>query len=265
MTRILGVDVSHFQAPAAPAGVPWSTIAQKCSFAIVRATYGHSPDSSAVAHVRNARAAGLQVGLYAFFRSTLSVTEQLDAFCAQALACGIGKGDLAPALDIEDDLTVKLEPSWEPAARAFVDGLVSEFGEALVYLTQRDFARLGKPAWVLERPLWTAHYTTAAAPATPGNKPCAIWQRTVGPYNPDGPGGAIKPLLLDQNVADGPLPLATTSPSHVVAPVAPPAPDIHDDLRALRLLAAGLTDELDLSHDAESAAAYDDPTNSGAA
>ena len=142
---------------------------------------------------------------------------------------------------------------------------MSEFGEALVYLTQRDFARLGKPAWVLERPLWTAHYTTAAAPATPGNKPCAIWQRTVGPYNPDGPGGAIKPLLLDQNVADGPLPLATTSPSHVVAPVAPPAPDIHDDLRALRLLAAGLTDELDLSHDAESAAAYDDPTNSGAA
>jgi hypothetical protein len=224
MTRLLGIDVSHFQSTSAPAGVPWSTIAQKCSFAIVRATYGSSKDSSAPLHVKPARAAGLQVGLYAFFRSTLSVAEQLDAFCAQAIACGVGKGDIAPALDVEDDLTAKLDPSWEPNVHAFVDGLVSEFGEAMVYITQRDFGRLGSPAWILERPLWTAHYTQAAKPATPGNKPCAIWQRTVGPYNPDGPGGAIKPMLLDQNVADGPLPLATTSASIVAAPVAPPDP-----------------------------------------
>lgn len=247
-TRLLGIDVSHFQAPAAPAGVPWSTIAQKCSFAIVRATYGSAKDASAVEHVKRARAAGLKVGLYAFFRSTLSVSEQLDAFCAQALACGVGKGDIAPALDIEDDLTAKLELAWEPLARTFVDGLLSEFGEAMVYITQRDFGRLGQPSWVLDRPLWTAHYTTAAKPATPGNKPCAIWQRAVGPYNPDGPGGAIKPMLLDQNVADGPLPLATTSSSTVEAPDVPPAPDNHDAIRAMRL-AAGL----DLSHDAESA------------
>ncbi len=251
MARLLGVDVSHFQDPAAPAGVPWSTIAQKCSFAIVRATYGISPDARAPLHIMNARKAGLQVGLYAFFRSTLPVSQQLDAFCAQALACGVGKGDIAPALDIEDDVTAKLDPSWEPGARAFVDGLVSEFGEALVYITQRDFGRLGKPAWVLERPLWTAHYTSAPAPATPGNKPCAIWQRLVGPYNPDGPGGAIKPMLLDQNRADAALPLATTSPSTVAAPDAPPAPDNHDDIRILRLVAAAGMAGLDLSHGEE--------------
>lgn len=233
--RQLGIDVSHFQNTAAPAGVLWSTIAQKCSFAIIRATYGSSKDSSAPAHVKNARAAGLQVGLYHFFRSTQSLQDQLDAFCAQAITCGIGKGDIAPALDIEDDLTAKLEPAWEANAHAFVTGLISEFGEAMVYTTQRDFGRLGKPSWVLDRPLWVAHYTAAAAPATPGNKPCAIWQRRVGPYQPDGPGGAIKPMLLDQNVADGALPLCTMTPSAIHPPVAPPAPDNHDDVRALRV------------------------------
>lgn len=238
MTRLLGCDVSHFQSTSAPAGVPWSTIAQKCSFAIIRATYGSSKDSSAVAHVKNARAAGLTVGLYHFFRSTQPVADQLDAFCSQAIACGVGMGDIAPAIDVEDDLTAKLDPTWEWGISRFVDGLLAEFGEAMVYITQRDFGRLGKPAWVLDRPLWTAHYTTAPKPATPGNKPCAIWQRTVGPYNPDGPGGAIKPMLLDQNVADGPLPLAKMSPSQVAPPLTPPAPDNHDDLRVLRAEAA---------------------------
>jgi len=252
MTRLLGIDVSHYQSTTAPAGVSWIKIAEKCRFAIARATYGSAPDASAVGHVHNARAAGLQVGLYAFFRSTQSVQEQLDAFCARALACGIGIGDIAPALDIEDDLTAKLEPSWEPSVRAFADGLASEFGVVMPYITQRDFGRLGKPAWILDHPLWVAHYTNAATPATPGNKPCAIWQRRVGPYEPDGLGGAIKPMLLDQNVADDPLPLATMSPSMVRAPGAPPAPDNHDDLRSMRL-AAALTAGLDLSHDDESA------------
>ncbi len=35
-------------------------------------------------------------------------------------------------------------------------------------------------------------------------------------------------MLLDQNVCDGPLPLAKMSPSPVVAPIAPPAPSTHE-------------------------------------
>ena len=260
MTRAFGVDVSHFQNTTAPAGVSWTTIGQKSSFAIVRATYGTSKDASAVAHVKNARAAGLQVGLYHFFRSTQSVADQLDAFCAQAIACGVGMGDIAPALDVEDDLTAKLDPSWETGISALTDGLLTEFGECMIYITQRDFGRLGKPAWILDRPLWVAHYTQAAKPATPGNKPCAIWQRTVGPYNPGGPGGAIKPMLLDQNVADGPLPLAKTSPTETVAPIAPDAPPTQPAMVVMRLeeqarndarwndLTIKLREGLDLSH-----------------
>jgi hypothetical protein len=251
MTRSYGIDVSHFQNTTAPAGVPWATIAQKSTFAIVRATYGSSRDVSAPAHIRNARSAGLQVGLYHFFRSTQPVADQLDAFCAQALACGVGTGDIAPALDVEDDLTAKLDPSWEPKLSAFTDGLLREFGEAMIYITQRDFGRLGKPLWIIDRPLWCAHYTQAVKPATPANKPCAIWQRTVGPYNPGGPGGAIKPMLLDQNVADGPLPLAKMSPSQVAAPLEPDAPVTQPELHALRLA----------EQEAHNAAGWDNLTN----
>lgn len=260
MVRSLGIDVSHFQNTSAPAGVPWSTIAQASKFAIVRATYGSSKDTSAVAHIRNARAARIQVGLYHFFRSTQEVQPQIDAFCAQALACGVGAGDIAPALDVEDDLTAKLDPSWEPKLSAMADALLKEFGEVMIYVTQRDFGRLGKPPWILDRPLWVAHYTQAAKPATPGNKPFAIWQRTVGPYNPGGPGGAIKPMLLDQNVADGPLPLAKLSPVDVAAPVAPDADSVQPALVVQRLaeqarndaawdsLTNKLREGLDLSH-----------------
>jgi lysozyme len=240
MTRSFGIDVSHFQNTTAPAGVSWPTIAQKSTFAIARATYGASKDSSAPAHIRNARAVGLQVGLYHFFRSTQGVAEQLDAFCAQALACKVGMGDIAPALDVEDDLTAKLDPSWEPKLGAFADGLLAEFGEAMIYITQRDWHRLGKPLWILDRPLWVAHYTQAPKPATPANKPCAIWQRTVGPYNPGGPGGAIDPKVLDQNVADGPLPLAKMSPSQVAAPDAPDAPTAQSELHEQRIAALDL-------------------------
>ncbi|HYQ47130.1 MAG TPA: glycoside hydrolase family 25 protein [Polyangiaceae bacterium] len=260
MSRIYGVDVSKFQNTTAPAGVSWATIAQASKFAIVRATYGTSKDASAPAHIKNARSARLQVGLYHFFRSTQPVGEQLDAFCAQAITCGVGMGDIAPAIDVEDDLTAKLDPSWEPSISAFVDGLLTEFGEAMVYITQRDFGRLGKPAWILDRPLWVAHYVNAEKPATPGNKPYAIWQRTVGPYNPGGPGGAIKPMLLDQNVADGPLPLAKTNPTDTIAPIAPEAPATQPALVVMRLeeqarndarwddLTANLYAGLDLTH-----------------
>jgi hypothetical protein len=107
---------------------------------------------------------------------------------------------------------------------------------------------------VLERPLWVAHYTQASKPATPGNKPYAIWQRTVGPYNPDGPGGAIKPMLLDQNVSDGPLPMATMSTSIVAPPAA--LGDPHPDQPALweqRLdaLTNAMHEGLDLTHDTD--------------
>lgn len=247
-----GIDVSKYQSTTAPGGVPWSLLAQTTDFVIVRATYGTYRDPSAVAHVRAARAVGMQVGLYHFFRASQSTVDQLAAFCAQALACGIRVGDICPALDIEDDPKVTdISPAISDAAEAMCSGLVASFGECLAYITQRDFGRMGKPAWVLDRPLWTAHYTGAAKPATPGNKPCVIWQHRVGPYQADGQGGAFKPMVLDQDRALLPIPACTRIPGATGSAPPPqdgPEPDHSlDELRALRVeaqlaLANHLTD-----------------------
>ena len=205
----------------------------------------------------------MAVGLYHFFRTSQPVTDQLAAFCAQALACGIKVGDICPALDIEDDGATgpKIDPSWAAPAHLMSLGLVANFGEAMMYVTQRDFGRMGKPDWVLERPLWCAHYTGAAAPATPGNAPWAIWQCRVGPYAANGQGGAFQPMLLDQNRAQR-LPPCTRVPGATGS--TPPPPDgpepdhTHDELAVARLdaMTNAAYAGLDLSHDAESEEAY---------
>lgn len=202
-----GVDVSHYQAPNAPGGIRWSALAASgCSFAMVRATYGTSRDPSAAQHVAQARAAGIAVGLYHFFRFSQSITDQLAAFGSVALACAIRVGDIAPAIDIEDDGGPVL-PSWSDSACVLAQGMTANFGDCTIYITQRGFGELGKPAWVLERGLWVAHYTGAPAPATPGNADWDMWQHRVGPWAFQGPGGAYAPdgSPARRGVAPGPL------------------------------------------------------------
>jgi hypothetical protein len=143
-------------------------------------------------------------------------------------------------------------------------GLLASFGEAMAYVTQRDFGRLGKPEWLLERPLWEAHYTAAPAPATPGNKPWRIWQYRVGPYLPGGPGGAFAPMLLDQNIADEPLPVCSRVPAQYPSTVVPSAPSpvfTHDELRALRDDSASWLAGLDADVDGHGAANLNEPSD----
>ncbi len=202
-----GIDVSHHQAPAS---LPWSRFAEGAGFCIVRSSYGQMRDRVTVEHVRRARAAGLKVGLYHFFRPSQDPAAQLAIFRSQLELAGIGVGDIVPALDIEADplpTLTAVSPAWQAGIRFMLAALVEQFGDALVYITQREFGQLGAPAWLLERPLWVAHYTGAAKPATPGNKAWSIWQHRVGPFVPDGAGGYDKQRPeLDQNrVATLPL------------------------------------------------------------
>lgn len=204
-----GIDVSHHQAPTA---LPWARFAERSSFCIVRGSYGTMKDRVTADHVRHARAVGLAVGLYHFFRPSQPVADQLAVFRAQLELARMGAGDVIPTIDVEADPIPKpgtaVSPAWQAGVRQFIDTMVAELGDCMVYITQREFGMLGKPAWLLERPLWIAHYTGAAKPATPGNKPWTIWQHRVGPYDPDGAGGVEKaPNELDQNRLAGVLPL----------------------------------------------------------
>lgn len=205
-----GLDLSHHQAPGA---LPWASFRGKVDFVIARAGYGSARDRHVSEHIARARDIGAKVGLYIFYRPSEEVGAQLDTLFDVAHAVGLGPGDIVPALDIEQDpipSPTPVAPSWSEHCREFTDAIVTQFGDALVYITQREWGMLGKPEWVLQRPLWVAHYTDAKMPATPGNVPATIWQHRVGPFDPSGPGGATNPagtIQLDQNRLLLPLPL----------------------------------------------------------
>lgn len=268
MTRLFGVDVSHYQDPAAPAGFTYKAMAARSSFAIVRATYGQSPDDRAPLHVANARKESFQVGLYHFFCLSQPVDKQMDVFLAQALKCGVGRGDIVPALDCEDDGKSVLTRAAEPLIHQACDILSSEFGSCMPYLNQAGWIALGEPQWMLDLPLWVANYTNGPKPFLPA----AIWQNRVGPYAPGAPfvlKEAYVPNAIDQDVCDAELPLASTSPTlpRIVIPVPaahPSQPDLWQ--RRLDALTAVAYQELDLRHDDESFESFNTqeaPTNPG--
>lgn len=206
-----GIDLSHHQPSARQ---PWDKYQGKVDFVICRAAYGGLlRDREAGAHVSRARSIGAKVGLYQFFRPTQSLEQHWDGLRAVADLVGLTEGDIVPALDIEHDPLpqpkgVDVNPDWSRKCEELVNRMVETFGNALVYITQREWVLLGSPKWVLERPLWIAHYTSSAKPATPNDLPATIWQYRVGPFDPQGPGGLDKAQpLLDHNRGLQDLPL----------------------------------------------------------
>lgn len=218
MTLLRGCDVSVFQAPSL---VPWSTL----DFGIVQSTYGAAPDKNTLAHVSAIRKAEKVLGLYHFFRADQAPAKQLEVFESVATLAELSTGDLLPCIDVEDFPTHTIGPADMPALAEFDRLLCERFGGTIIYTTQRDWSRLGKPAWVLERPLWVAHYPRAGAtsplanPATPDNRLWRIWQNFVGKLG-SGVQDPANKAAVDQNVALEPLPLIGGQPVPYVAPEA---------------------------------------------
>jgi len=200
---LYAIDVSHHQAPSA---LDWTGMRRAgCDLCIVRLTYGTKLDERAAEHVKRARDAGFAIGAYAFARPTERAVDQFLAFCAAADRAGYGLGeDVIPALDIEDDT------SAGPIGPEHAD-FFGEFAQffrnwksrgCFAYITQRDWNRLDKPAWVLDMPLFVAHYAPPSRPepATPNGMPWCIWQHRVGPFQMLGPSGYDREHpLLDQS------------------------------------------------------------------
>ena len=202
MTRF-GIDISHHQTPEV---VPWADLQERKAFLYIRAAYGRKRDTRVLDHVARAKAHGLDYGLYTFFRATEPVDAQLETFHSVADAVKYGVGDLVPALDVEADGKHRpVKPEWSDPAEQMCLGLERRYGSAIIYISQREFRHLGSPMWVLRRPLWVAHYTQYAPPATPAGKPWYIWQYTVSPYAPDGPWVYdTRGTPLDHNRMSGP-------------------------------------------------------------
>jgi len=192
---IKGIDVSHHQAPSA---INWSTLAKTHGFVFVRATYGTTRDRACADHVKRARAAGLKVGLYHFYRQTRSVESQLAAFAEVAELVKLGPGDLPPALDLEANTRWDGPP--DPVrygyASNILDAWEDQWGQFIVYTTQAFWHQMGKPARWLDGLLWVAHWGVKE-PATPGGEPWDFWQHKVSPLE------GVYRHQLDQNVYQG--------------------------------------------------------------
>jgi GH25 family lysozyme M1 (1,4-beta-N-acetylmuramidase) len=179
------VDVSHHQNPAS---LDWAGMrAAGCDGCIARLTYGLMHDKKAAEHIKRARDVGMIVGAYHFSRVSQSLGDQIDAFTTAASLAGYGKPeDLVPVLDVEDDTEKNpLAPEQSESFHTLATLMELSFGRPpYCYITQRDWGRLGKPQWVLDLPLWVAHYAKAGVkePATPAGKEWEIWQCTVAPF-----------------------------------------------------------------------------------
>lgn len=230
------IDVSHHQAPAS---LPWAEFAGKVDAVIVRASYGSElRDRHCVEHVNRARRISAKVGVYHFFRPQHTVQKQWDLLRSQCDYVGLRDGDIVPTIDIEHDPIPKpgrnVAPEWSGPAQELAALAHALYGDCMIYITQREWSMLGRPQWVLDRPLWVAHYTSAAAPATPGNRPAVMWQHRVGPFVHNGPGGYdAKAPMLDQNRILVPLPRVGRKPpdSYVLVDTANEPDDDWEDLR----------------------------------
>lgn len=200
------IDVSHHQAPAA---VPWRELAENGVRACwVRAAYGTTPDERAAEHIGLARAAGMAVGLYTFWRAMQDDAAQLAALRAQHAACGVGPGDLAPWLDVEDDrdrrgnVISPMARGWLPRVESCMRALVSEYGAACLYAYESALdGPLSWPEW----PTVVAHYRGEREQRWP---PCAVtappWADVVGHQYGVGPGVTHRgpQLSLDAGALD---------------------------------------------------------------
>ena len=169
-----GIDISSHQPPER---FDWASMAEDLEFVIARACYGVKPDSAFVEHIAAARAAGLNVGGYIFFRQHQDADEQLDVFEEQLGLAGISSADIVPAVDLEaNTFDGEMDPrEHNTGGRAITEALASQYGAALIYLSPGHYLELGKPSWVLEHRIWVAHWGSVEEPSWPWGD-WDIWQ-----------------------------------------------------------------------------------------
>lgn len=174
-TFTLGMDVSHHQRP-----IDWQRVAAAgYRYVFVRATYGSKQDRRFAEHWDGAKAAGLLVSAYHFFRESDPTQEQIDAFFE---VLGERRTDLPLVLDVETD----------PTPEVLSDDVTELVGDMLKEFERRDGRRpiiySASSFWNVQMayssawkkyPLWVAHYSDASIPRMPRGWPdWVFWQFT---------------------------------------------------------------------------------------
>jgi lysozyme len=165
--------------------VDWNQVKESgVDFVYVRAAYGTHPDKFALDHVRGARAAGLACGVYHFLRTSQGYQQQIDVMLRQLDLLGVGKGDLPPALDVEDNPA--FDGPWNPAnndnyltALSFwIEAVRKKTNDAapVLYTRAGFWQELGNPNGFDKCPLWVASYKRAEPSLPHGWNRFDFWQ-----------------------------------------------------------------------------------------
>jgi hypothetical protein len=177
MSSVTGIDVSHYNAMA-------NLGSQEFQFA--RATYGTSLDGKFLAHMTNAKNAGIVAGAY-HFATAGSVAAQLDAFVGRVRLTGVK----LVALDLEFNGGNTMTNDH---GAQFIAGLRSKgYPNPVLYHSRSGFPHLGQAAD------WIADWDTDTFP--PGSE---FWQYNGAPLDRDKWNGTLTQLKVFAGIAKPP-------------------------------------------------------------
>ncbi len=168
---VTGIDVSHYQGPPARPRIAWPLVAGAGhAFMICKLSQGAGfVDQHAARNLREARAAGLRVGVYHYLDRRVDALEQAAHFAATYAAVR-DPSDERPWLDLEEGTGA------EQGTRALVwlRAVEQTIGVRPGVYTSPAFSaetRLGTHVELASYPLWVSHWTSAAKPMR-----CPPWE-----------------------------------------------------------------------------------------
>ena len=176
-----GVDVSRFQGV-----IDWPSVAAAGErFAVVRVNDGFILDPMTATNLAGARAAGLEVGAYAFAQPAEDPIAEAQLFIANS---GLQPGDLRPVLDLEvtDGLGSTDVSDWVAAWTAVVGAY---YGAPPIIYTSPGWwnGNVGSSAYGAD-PLWVANWGVNCPRLPVGWSSWAMWQYSDFGWVPGIPG-----------------------------------------------------------------------------
>lgn len=162
-TVVRGVDVSYYQG-----SINWSSVkAAGKSFAMIRVSDGTGfNDPNFATYWANAKAAGLTVGAYQFFRPSQDPIAQADLIVNKIQAAGFTATDIPPVIDVE--VTEGYSASTIMSrVNSWLSRVQSRTGrQPFLYTSPGFWSSLGYPTPSPLPYLWDAHWG-ASCPTVP--------------------------------------------------------------------------------------------------
>lgn len=167
-----GIDVSHHNGK-----LDWKKIKESgVKFAFIKASDGASfKDPRFKENYLGAKAAGVLVGAYHYFRPDVVAHRQIDNFLFAIADCAL---DLPAVFDWEHPGGPM--PGQLKIALDWLEAITTVTGKPPIIYTGPYFFRdvIKSPAWASKYPLWIAHYGTKTPKIPPPWTKCYIHQYT---------------------------------------------------------------------------------------